>query len=556
MSDSLSPNRSHLLRGRKSLILLAASALCAVVAACSPVQPSSSGGGAAASPGAGPSSSGLAANYGPTAPPAPGTVKKGGTLTFGLSAQGDALDPTTTGALVNKQIFASMCESLYRLGGDGSINPQLATALPKITDGGKTYTIPLRADAKFADGTPFNAAAMITTWKRDLTDPESGRKSEMGPIASMKAVDDHTVQVKFSSPFAPFSSVLTDRAGIPESPKALKELGYDKFSTHPTCVGPYKFQSQVANTSVTLVKDPNYYDASKVNFDKIIYRIIPDSSVRAQDLKAGSIQVTDSLASTSMASIKSDSSIKVLTAPSMGYASLRINLKGDTPIAKSKLLRQALSLAIDRPTIMKALYGPYATPTCSPISDASPYATKQSQACPAYNVAKAEQLIKQAGVSTPVKITVKTSNTSDSLQFAQALQSSVKAAGFDMKIEPVEFATLLDDMDNHKFEAGILSWSGRPDPDGNLRAEMATNGTGNDSGYSNPQVDKLLDDAVHVTDTAQRAKIYGKMIAILNTDLPYIYLDRSQILVGYKGLSGVFIDPVGVVHLAYAGTTA
>ena len=92
MSDSMSDPRSHRtfqLPGRgRSLIVLAAAALCAVVAACSPVQPSSSSGGAAASPGAGASSSGLKANYGPTAPPAPGTVKKGGTLTFGLSAQG------------------------------------------------------------------------------------------------------------------------------------------------------------------------------------------------------------------------------------------------------------------------------------------------------------------------------------------------------------------------------------------------------------------------------------------------------------------------------------
>ena len=491
-------------------------------------------------------------------------VKQGGTLTVALSADPDKLDPTLSRSLYSRYVFHTMCEKLYDLGPDAKIVPQLATALPTISADGLSLSIPLKQGVKFADGGTLDSNAVKISINRGLTLAGSGRKSELGPITSVETPDPNTVVIKLSKPFAPLTAALADRAGMVLSPAAVAKLGAN-FSTAPVCVGPFKFASRVAQNSIKVVKDPLYYDAAKVHLDAIEYRIITDSSIRSANLKSGDAQVADSLSTQDAPSLQKDSSMTVLQSQSLGYQGLTINIANangignplkqlDTPIAKDPRVRQALDLSIDRAALVKSIFNGLSTVACSPISPKSEFTSDAAQVCPAHDTAKAKQLLADAGVTTPYKVTMITSNNPDSLRLAQALQAMVKEGGFDLVIKPVEYAALLDQQDRGDFELLQLGWSGRVDPDANTYNFVGTTGSQNVAGYSSPEVDKLLTDARQATDKAQRIKLYGDVVAKLQQDDPLIYMYRQRNLTGVsKKLLGIQVYPDGVIRTAFAG---
>ncbi|MFI5707390.1 ABC transporter substrate-binding protein [Kribbella sp. NPDC051620] len=530
-------------------------ALAIVGAACSPVEP------AAEQPSGQNGSTGQDV-FGDPADPA--AVKNGGTLTVALSADPDKLDPTLSRSLYSRYVFHTMCEKLYDLGPDAKIVPQLATALPTVSPDGLSLTIPLREGVKFADGTTLDSAAVKLSINRGLTLPASGRKSELGPISSIETPDAKTVVIKLSKPFAPLTAALADRAGMVLSPTAVNKLGAN-FSTAPVCVGPFKFASRVAQNSIKVVRDPLYYDAAKVHLDAIEYRIITDSSIRSANLRSGDAQVADSLSSQDAPTLQKDSSLTVLQSQSLGYQGLTINIGNadgignptkqlDTPIAKDPRVRQALEASIDREALVKSIFNGLNTVACSPISPKSEFSSDAAQKCPPHDTAKAKDLLKQAGVATPYKVSMITSNNPDSLRLAQALQAMVKEGGFDLVIKPVEYASLLDQQDRGDFELLQLGWSGRVDPDANIFNFVGSEGSQNVAGYNSPEVDKLLTDARQSKDQAQRVQLYGQVVTKLQQDDPLIYLYRQRNLTGVtKKVLGVQTFPDGVIRTAFAG---
>ncbi|KRE56557.1 ABC transporter substrate-binding protein [Phycicoccus sp. Soil748] len=531
-------------------------ALSLTAAGCSAVQPSSGSGSSASSAATGQDSFGD--------PASADQVKDGGTLVMALSAEPDQLDPALSRSLYSRYVFHAMCQKLYDVDQNAKVVPQLATALPTTSADGKTVTIPVRDDIQFADGTPFNAEAVKATIDRELTIEGSGRKSELGPIADVTAKDSKTVVVTLSKPFAPLTAALTDRAGMIVSPKAAKALG-DKFATAPVCVGPFKFAKRVPQNSIELVKDPKFYDADKVHFDKVTYRIITDASIRAANLRSGDVQVADSLSAQDVPALQKEKNLQVLQSQSLGYQGVTFNIANsagignplkqlDTPEAKDPRIRQAFELAIDRAGLVKVVFNDFNTVACSPISPKSEFSTEAAQKCTPHDPAKAKQLLKEAGVTTPVKIPMITSNNPDSLRLAQALQSMVKEGGFDLQIKPVEYASLLDQQDRGDFSLLQLGWSGRIDPDANITNFVGTGGSQNVAGFSDKAVDALLDKARESNDLAERKDLYGQVVDKLHQSDPLIYLYRQRNLTGVStSVKGVQVFPDGVVRLGFAG---
>src|SRR5918997_2237470 len=156
----------------------------------------------------------------PPRPDVPGVAfdgrpaRAGGDLVMALSNEPDRLDPTTSSSLYTRYVMNAMCEKLYDIDAEGELVPQLATALPTVSPDGLTVTIPVRTGIRFADGTPFDAAAVVTTLQRHLTMEGSTRRGELGPIAGMEAPDASTVVIRYERPFAPLTASLADRAGM------------------------------------------------------------------------------------------------------------------------------------------------------------------------------------------------------------------------------------------------------------------------------------------------------------------------------------------------------
>ncbi|WP_116109965.1 ABC transporter substrate-binding protein [Amycolatopsis ruanii] len=494
-------------------------------------------------------------------------VQAGGELVMGLSSEPDRLDPTTSSSLYTRYVMSSICEKLYDLDASGQIVPQLATALPALSADGLTVTIPVRTGITFADGTPFDAAAVRTSLQRHLTLKGSQRASEMGPVQSVEAPDATHVVLTYKRPFAPITAALADRAGMILSPAALAADGAN-FGDHPVCVGPFKFVKRVPQTSIEVERDPLYYDAAHVHFDRILYRIMPDANIRAANLRSGDIQVADLISPQDVDALAKDPDLKVLQSPSLGYQGVTINTGNvdgagtpakpiDTPIARDRRVREAFAASIDRQTLVDTVFNNWFDVACSPIAPQSPYATPASNACPAFDPARSRRLLAEAGVPVPYTVTLQVSNSQDQLRYAQALQASVAEGGFDLKIVPVEYSTLLDVQKRGAFEVLQLGWSGRIDPDANTARFLSSGSAGNYGGFASPELDDLLARAARTTDTAALAELYGQATRVIQRENPIVYTYRLRNLTVHSArVAGVEVYADGVVRLGKAAFRA
>jgi peptide/nickel transport system substrate-binding protein len=512
----------------------------------------------AAACGSSSNSTGTSANNGP--------AKAGGTMTVALAEDPDLLDPTLARTFVGRIVFANLCEKLYDVNDKLQIVPQLAASMPKFSNGGKTVTIDLRSGIKFNDGTTFDADAVKTSLDRHRTLKASSRASELEPVKSVKVVDSDTVQLNLTGAYAPLTAQLADRSGMIMSPAQLKKLG-DKFSNDPVCVGPFQFVSRSEGNQIVLKKATNYYDASKVKLNRLVFRIIDVGSARAATLRWGDVDVAERLDPTDSRTVKSDSNLQLIDRTSLGYQGLTINVANknglgkpmvqlSTPLAQHQELRQAFSLALDRNTINKVAFQGAYTPGCGPVSPVSPYFDK-SLKCPARDVNKAKQLVAQSGVKTPIPVSIMLNTDALTLRVGQVIQSMAKDAGFAVKLQPTEFTTALDKADAGDFDVFQVGWSGRIDPDGNIQQFVGTTGSQNDAGWSNKQLDGVLDKGRTTLDQGQRTQTYQQASQMLLQQNPLIYLWHDHYFLGaQKKVTGLQFYGDGLLRFKEAGFTS
>jgi len=494
-----------------------------------------------------------------------GPAKAGGTMTVALAEDPDLLDPTLARTFVGRIVFANLCEKLYDVNDKLAIVPQLAASMPKITNGGKTVTIDIRQGLKFNDGTTLDAKAVKTSLDRHRELKASSRASELEPVKSVRAVDSDTVELRLDGPYAPLTAQLADRSGMVMSPKQLDKLG-EKFSSSPVCVGPFQYVSRKEGDQIVLKKAPDYYDASKVKLDRLVFRIFEEGSARSANLRSGDVNVAERLDPTDLAAIRADSNLQLVDRTSLGYQGITINVGNKnglgekyenvgTPLAEHKELRQALGLALDRDAISKIVFQGNVVPGCGPLSPVSPYYDKGFK-CPARDLAKAKQLVQQSGVPTPVPVRLMLNTDAVTLRLGQTIQAMAKEAGFNVQLQPTEFTSALDKGDAGDFDTFQLGWSGRIDPDGNIQQFVGSTGSQNDSGYTNDALDKVLDQGRGELDKAKRTQIYSQASQMIMDESPLIYLYHDKYFTGLgKNVTGVQVFGDGLLRFKEAGFT-
>jgi len=195
-------------------------------------------------------------------------------------------------------------------------------------------------------------------------------------------------------------------------------------------------------------------------------------------------------------------------------------------------------------------------PGCTPLSPVSPYFDKSFK-CPGRDIAKAKQLVKQSGVPTPIPVKLMLNTDAVTLRLGQTIQAMAKEAGFNVQLQPTEFTSALDKGDAGDFDTFQLGWSGRIDPDGNIQQFVGTTGSQNDSGYSNPALDKVLDQGRAELDPAHRTQIYKQATQMIMDDAPLIYIYHDVYYTGLgKNITGLQFYGDGLLRLKEAGFTA
>jgi peptide/nickel transport system substrate-binding protein len=470
------------------------------------------------------------------------------TLRVGLAEDPDALDPTTARTFVGRIVFASLCDKLFDINARLEVVPQLATAFEWNGDG-KELLIKLRDGVQFHDGEKMDAAAVKYSLDRHLKMQGSFRRAEISVVQSVEVVDPLTVKLVLGAPFSPLIAALTDRAGMIVSPKAAEAAGA-QFGNKPVCAGPFRFVERVAQDRIVLERFANYWDKARIHVERVVFQPIPDSTVRLANLQAGGLELIERVQPTDIPQIKRNNRLMLSLSDELGYQGLTLNVangeRAKGPIGDRRV-REALELAIDRTVINQVVYNGDYVPTAQPIPPANPFhmaGTKPGER----NVERARQLLKEAGHPAP-KIELMIPNNPELRQIGEIMQSMVKEAGIELSLRATEFATSLNAAEKGDFDAYILAWSGRVDPDGNIYSFWKTGGPLNYSKLSNPEVDRLIDQARLVNKLEDRRKLYEQAMAIVRAERSIIYLwHRKNVVAHTNKLTGYVAVPDGLLR--------
>jgi peptide/nickel transport system substrate-binding protein len=453
-----------------------------------------------------------------------------------------------------------MCEKLYEIDETLRISPQLAAALPTISDAGKTVTIKLRSGVKFNDGTAMNAEAVKFSLDRHREMKGSNRRSELEPVNTVEVVDPLTIRLRLKSAFAPLVATLADRSGMPVSPAAVNKLG-DKFATAPVCVGPWSFVERVPQDRIVLEKSTHYFDPGQARFDRLVFRIIPDDNVRVANLRSGDIDFMHQVAPTDSVNLKKEGRFDVSSVTGIAYSGITINQRnktgktqpaGDlgTPLANDPRVREAFDLSIDREALNQVAWDGQYTPGCTPISPVSPFHDK-SRKCSPRDVARAKKLLADAGLAGGYSFEMTIINDPQQRRVGEVIQGMAKEAGFNITLRPSEFASALKDNDAGKHATFLIGWSGRVDPDANIHHIQSCGGSLNATLACDESIDALLNKAREISDIGPRTALYREAVEKMTRarrNILYLY-HLNYIVAHPKNLQGYKAVPDGLVRI-------
>jgi peptide/nickel transport system substrate-binding protein len=454
-------------------------------------------------------------------------VKRGGTLRAGLDSDPPNMDPHRSTAAVDRQVFQSLYDKLVDTDQNLAIVPMLATSWT-ISPDGKTVTFTLRRGVKFHDGTPFNAEAVVYNFDR-MRDPNfpSARRSEIGPIQKVEAADPYTVKITLERPYSPLLYVLTDRAGMMVSPASARKEALD-FALHPVGTGAFRFVEKIPQDHITLERNPDYWMQGQPYLDRIIYRPFADDNARVANVKSGDVDIINIVPLPQVKQLAKEAAepgarFRLLEHGAFQWQGIWLNTT--RPPFDNKLLRQAFNATVDRDVVANVVLQGAGYPAYSFFPNGTP-AYDPTWKIPARNLALAKEKLQAAGQPGGFSFTLLTLPGEQQQAIAQAVQAMAAEAGIRINIQIVEFGTLLQTLDHLQHQAGLLGWSGRPDPDFDIYPFMTQSGIGsfNNAGYADPKVQTLLDAGRLLNDMTQRKRLYRQVMEILADDVPYVWL--------------------------------
>lgn len=420
--------------------------------------------------------------------------------------------------------------------------PSLAESY-ELDEAGTTYTIELRDDAKSPAGNTMTADDVVWTFKRFYSDPkalQSGvelKTANVDPKKPMTKVDDDTVKYHLTAPSPIALSVLaTGFMGIIDSTEAKKHVTDDDpwagkwLAANTAGFGAYKVSSFKPDEEIRLEANPNYF-GDKPDFTTVVIRNVPDGASRAQLLRSGEVDIATDLPLDQLADIDGSGKARVLEQPDVQRHNLVIT-SGD-PELGDPAVRQAVSQAIDREGLVKAVYQGYAKPAQTAIHSAL---FDQDPALTSDPAAAKDAIAKAAGGKRlSMELSISLARPGPYAEtIARLIQADLAKVGVDVKINSVAAsATFEGDVAAGKLQSYLYTERpSQPDPGFDLFLYLSSGSPLNNSGYSNPEFDKLSTTALTTPVGAKRDEAVTEAIGILENDLPLIPLVEVPYLIG------------------------
>ena len=478
-------------------------------------------------------------------------------LVFGRGGDSVSLDPAIVTDGESFKVTQNLFETLLNFGEiDTTINPGLAKEWT-VSDDGLTYTFQLQEGVKFHDGTDFNAEAVIKNinrWKAGTEEDfyyfNSMFKAEGEDIIKdVTAEGDYTVIFTLSRTQAPFLKNLAMSPFGIASPTAFEAAG-EAFGDNPVGTGPFKFVEWKRNYSITIEKNPDYWQAGLPKLDKVIFRSMPDNSARLNALTTGEIDLADGINPSDGAAIEGNSALQLIERPSMNIGYL--GLTNTRAPFDNKLVRQAVNYAINKQAIVDAFFEGRAQVAANPMPPSISGYNDAIQPYP-YDPEKAKALLAEAGYDGKEielwAMPVPRPYMPDGAKVAEVIQKNLEDVGIPSKIVTFEWATYLDKAKDGEADAFMLGWTGdNGDADNFIYTLLDKDniGSNNYAYYSNDEVHDLLIKAQSETDENVRNDLYKKAQEIIHDDAPWVPLAHSTPLLAAKvGVKGFVPHPTG-----------
>ncbi len=407
------------------------------------------------------------------------------------------------------------------------------------------YTFYLKKNILFHHGAPLTSRDVQYTYE-SMMDPTfaSPHRKTYEMVQKIETPDAATVRFILKHPHAPFLSTLTK--GI--VPRPLPDAA--TLTAPPIGSGPFYFVRYTPDDAVELASYQNYFEGSP-RIPKLLFRIIPEESVRLLELEKGTIDLLQNAFSPdALSRLKKDSRLKIVQAPGTTYTYIGFNL--EDPLLKRAPIRRAMAMALNREEIATHLFKGLARPAES-LLPVSHWAYTRPVTTTPYQPEQANLLLDQAGLMPRegVRFTLvhKTSQNELARRVAEAMQQQLSKVGIAVSIRSHEWGTFYNDIKKGNFQMFTLSWVGVDDPDiyYNIFHSQSTPPNGSNRGhYQNRLIDTLLEKGRITLEINARKRIYAKIQEILSEDLPYIHLWHTEnVAVMKKEVEGYTLYPDG-----------
>lgn len=448
------------------------------------------------------------------------------TIVVGLTEGIISLDPANHRNRTSETVIRNMFDGLVTRGPDMIIVPQIAESWEWLDD--TTCEFKIRKGITFHNGEALTAEDVEFTFNRIIKEggmdgESSPRKGLLGPLESVKMVDDYTVVFKLSKPWTVLLKMLPHQQIVPKD--YLEEVGTEEFRKHPIGAGPFKFVEGKLNERIVLERFDDYYGGSPdlppvgvAPLKTVVFDVLPEGSTRVAALLSGVCDIIQNVSAVDAPLIEKNSNSVVKYARGTRAYSLEMNLT--MPPFDNLNVRKAMNYAFDRDLLIEIIYGGEGNVFAGPLfpyeemfdTSLKPYG---------YNPELAKVLLKEAGYPDGFSIVLDTET--DLRETAEIIAGMLSEVGIKVTVRLWEWGVLKPLL--LKGERNLLFnyWgSSILDPVGYVDAKFLTDGRGNYSKYSNPEVDRLIAEGAISVDLAERKEIYKKMQRIIYEDVPYI----------------------------------
>ena len=475
--------------------------------------------------------------------------KPGGSITVGLELDIPGFDPLKVGVYDTAALTAAAAifDTLTYLDDKGEPQPKLAQSWTH-SDDYKTWTFKLRPGIKFHDGTPFNAEAVKANFDRQK-DPANKCRCAfyIAYVHDVQAPDELTVVYNLNDPAVNQPALMTipSSNNVVHSPTAWKTKG-DDYNRNPVGTGPYIVKSWIAGDRMVLEKNPDYWNKGHPHLDRIVLKPLPDAQSRFASLQSGEADLVwdDEYDADNIQKAQKDPKLAVHTYVGSGAQVYAFNTK--TPPLDDVRVRQALVMAIDRNRMSKAITNGLSRNASNPYGEGSWVKCKDDGALP-NDIEKAKALIKEYG--KPVEFKMLVTATPRGRAVGQVLQQFWKQVGANMEIEQVDQATIVPRAFMRQFQLTPWRIVDLPDPDPQMYANFHTGSPVALANYSNPELDRLLEEARVTADVPKRIENYCAVSRLINKEAIWFwtfqntyYALASKRLKGLPKIYGGVID--------------